>query len=252
MKRFLAMNVMLVLAACAQKPGGSSDQPTLSTTPGGAALPIDHPPLDGSGGTGGGGGSGGTGGTGGSGYVSGGARRLSLQQLRASLPVVLGNNVVTDAGITWNAGIYNLFDANAAALGEPDFLNTVDENLEPSPLYLKFMGDAARAACNTALTSDYARPTAASRAILRFASTTDTVATNANAVNANLRYLKLRFHGIKVADTDVDSIASYRQLFIDGVTTAANGAASPTAAHVKEGWRVVCVALLTAPEYHIY
>jgi hypothetical protein len=56
---------------------------------------------------------------------------------------------------------------------------------------------------------------------------------------------------VKVADTDDFGIASYRKLFDDTVKAAA-GSSTPTAANVTEGWRAVCVALLTAPEYHFY
>jgi hypothetical protein len=77
------------------------------------------------------------------------------------------------------------------------------------------------------------------------------VASNKANVDANLRYLKLRFHGVKVADSDDVPIATLRKLFDDSVKAAA-GTSTPTAAHVKEGWRTVCVALLQAPEYHLY
>jgi len=77
------------------------------------------------------------------------------------------------------------------------------------------------------------------------------VATNRAGVDQNLSFLKLRFHGIKVAAGDDAPLAPLRKLFDDAVKGAA-GTATPNATHVKEGWRTVCVALLMAPEYHLY
>lgn len=175
---------------------------------------------------------------------SGGAQRLSVKQLRSSLPVLLG-------GETWKIGTANGFDTRSVTLGEPDYIVVVDENLEPSPLYVKFMQDMARDACNRAMVADVAQATMSMRSIEKFVGLTDTVASNKAGVDANLRYLRLAFHGMKVAPTDDQPIAALRTLFDDTVK-AAKGAGTVTQAHVTEGWRTVCVALLTAPEYHLY
>lgn len=66
------------------------------------------------------------------------------------------------------------------------------------------------------------------------------------------RYLKLRFHGVKVAADDVQTLAPLRTLFDTVVTKAQGTSAQPTAAHVQTGWHAVCVALVTDPEFHIY
>jgi hypothetical protein len=240
----LAAAALVLVSACSTQPVQPPDQnPTLNLGNTEPVMPFDHPPL----GTGGGGGSGGGGGAGGgsaNGPLSGGTQRLSVKQLRNSLPVILG-------GETWKIGAANGFDTRSITLGEPDYISIVDENLEPSPLYLKFMTDMARDACNRAMLADVAQPTMASRSIEKFVGLTDTVATNAAGVDANLRYLRLAFHGIKVAPTDELPISSLRKLFDDAVK-AAKGTGTLTQAHVTEGWRTVCVALLTAPEYHLY
>lgn len=236
------------------------------TTP---VMPLDHPPIDGiGGGTGAGGGSGGGtgagggtgggttgggtgggvtgGGTGGGGVatpMSAGVQRLTVRQLAQSLPIVLGGN-------TWMIGTTNGFNARSATLGEPDYINVVDENLEASSLYQKFMGDMARDGCTRTANADAALAQN-SRVLMRFVALTDTVTSNRNGVDANLRYLKLRFHGVKVADTETAPLDGLRTVFEAAVRGAA-GTNTPTAAHVKEGWRAVCVSLLTAPEYHLY
>ena len=243
-----------VFAACSEAPSSPPPSgPSLDVHDDGPVMPLDHPPVGGGeavtgGGSGGGGGGLATGGGGGGGAVAVGprsaeAQRLTVRQLAQSLPVVLGGN-------TWMVGSANGFNTRGATLGEPDYLGTVDENLEASTLYQKFMGDMARDGCTRAANADAALA-ANTRVLMRMVALTDTVASNAAGVDSNLRYLKLRFHGVKVAATDSASLAGLRTVFTDAVRGAA-GTGTPTAAHVKEGWRAVCVALLTAPEYHLY
>lgn len=237
-----------VFAACSEAPVPSQPSgPSLDVRDDGPVLPLDHPPVGGGDAVTGGGTGGGvaTGGGGGGAVVPSSAepQRLSVRQLAQSLPVVLGGN-------TWMVGSANGFNSRSATLGEPDYLGTVDENLEASTLYQKFMADAARDGCTRAANADAALA-ANTRVLMRMVSLTDTVTGNASAVDANLRYLKLRFHGVKIATSDTTSVAGLRTVFSDAVRGAA-GTGSPTAAHVKEGWRAVCVALLTAPEYHLY
>lgn len=267
------------LVACTEEVAPPQSGPSLDVQDEGPVLPLDHPPIEGFGGgvaAGGGSGTGGSGGGsaggsgggagggvstgGGSGGAGGGAtgggggsaptgpasadaQRLTVRQLAQSLPVVLGGN-------TWMVGSNNGFNARSATLGEPDYIGVVDENLEASTLYQKFMGDMARDGCTRTANADAALA-ANARVLMRFVALTDTATSNAAAVDTNLRYLKLRFHGVKVAATDTSSISGLRTVFTEAVRGAA-GTATPTAAHVKEGWRAVCVALLTAPEYHLY
>lgn len=244
----------LLLAGCVEEPGGGDPRvPTVNTTDTNV-MPFDHPMVGGVGGgsgTGGGGvgGSGGTGGGSVAGPSSSLAQRLSVGQLRSSLPVILGTDG-TGASVTWRVGAAVGFDTRSATLGEADYLNRVDDDLEPSPLYVKFMFDMARDSCNRVITADAARAPSA-KVLTRYVNATDTVASAKANVDRNLRSLRLAFHGVKVADTDDGGIATYRKLFDDAVKAAA-GAGTPNAANVTEGWRAVCVALLTAPEYHFY
>ncbi|MBL8954184.1 MAG: hypothetical protein JNK82_25630 [Myxococcaceae bacterium] len=249
---------LLFVTACTVDPiGGGKGGPSVSTTDT-DVLPFDHAGIGGTGGgasaTGGGssgtgGGSSGTGGGSAAGVVSGGSQRLSVAQLRSSLPVILGSDSAGNP-VTWRIGTAVGFDTRSATLGEADYLNRVDDDLEPSPLYLKFMFDMAKDSCNRVITADAARA-AGAKVLTRFVGPTDTVTSARANVDRNLRSLRLQFHGIKVEGGDDAGIAAYRKLFDDAVKGAA-GAGSPTAAHVTEGWRAVCVALLTAPEYHLY
>lgn len=250
MNRLVSACLVVVLGACSQgvvqPPAPVVKDPSLVVTENGPALPFDHPAILGGGAAGGGGAGGGSTGGGGvvmTGPASAGSQRLSVRQLAQSMNIALG-------GSTWMVGSTNGFDSRSRTLGEADYIGVVDENLEPSSLFLKFMDDAAKDACTRAVNADQTKA-ANQRVIYKSVSLTDTAASNATGIDQNLVYLKLRFHGIKVSPTDDATLAPLRKLFDDSVKGAA-GTATPTAAHVKEGWRAVCVGLLMAPEYHLY
>lgn len=232
--RFLHVGLFLLpLAGCQGFISGEGDDPDgkpVDQAPNTNVNPTDHPPLDAP-------------------ITSAGNRRLSVEQLRRSLPVVFGNDE-NGSPITWKIGTKIGLDDNSDTLGEADYINTTEDNLEPSPLYVKFVDDAARDVCNRRLTADLAASDSSERVLYAKVETTDTSATAGSAIDANIRHLGLRFWGVKLAD-DPSSTAGMHQLFDKAVESAAAGK-TPTEANVKEGWRAVCVALVTAPEFHIY
>lgn len=238
---FALASVALALTACDKSPPNHREDPPpaddlqVDVTPGPDTLPIDHPPIDQP--------------PVDDGKVSADVQRVSLHQLERSISAVLGNDANGNP-ITWMLGNANGFSRYGPTLGVADFINTTEENLEPSALYLKFAGDMARDVCNRALAADAQRTVATERVITRFAAPTDTVQSAPAAVDENLRYLKLRFHGVHV-DGDGAKLAPLKTLFATAVEKAA-GTGTPTAAHVRTGWHAVCVALITDPEFHLY
>ena len=226
-----------VLAGATACSSGSGDPapggPGVGVDERGPQTPIDHTPVD-------------------PGKIvkSAAARRFSVQQLRRSLPKLFGLDA-DDKGITWMVGTNEGLTRFDDPLGDPDFLDTTEQGLEPSPLYLKFMDDAARDVCNRALVADAAKEAQADRVLLRHVDIGDTAESAAAAVAENMRYLKLRFHGAYVAKGDDAAIAPLITLFSDA--TAAAAAADPPAAEpASEGWRAVCVGLVLSPEFHVY
>lgn len=177
-------------------------------------------------------------------------RRLSVDQWRASFPVIFGSDS-KGRPITWNLDGNKpaLEGSIAASLGEPDYIVNTDEALEPSLLYAKFADDAARSLCTQVLDADDVRTDPNTRVLLRFASKEDSVASNAAAIDANLRYLKLRFHGIYVPKEDTAATEPLRNLF--AAAALASTAPEPIQ-KTRDAWKVVCVALVTAPEFHVY
>jgi hypothetical protein len=222
MVRSILAALLVSAAACTER------KPSLTVSELGPALPAEHPsvPVD---------------------PVSRRTNRVSIAQLKNTFPIVFGNDAA-GRPITWTVSVAgkqeNGFEVFAGTLGVPDYLINTDEALDPSPLYLKFMDDAARDACDKALIADYGRSERAARTLLRYV---DLGATEAG-VSENLKYLKLRFHGVKATDADVERL---KGLFVTVVASAAAGA-NPTETHTREGWRAVCVALATAPEFHLY
>jgi len=195
------------------------------------APPLDHPAVD-------------------QHRSSAGARRLSTDQLRSSLPVVMGNDV-NGAPITWtlNNGTPAIAGNVARSLGEPDYIDRTEEALEPQMLYAKFASDAANDVCEKALVADAARAEAKTRVLLRFATPTDLAANSAATIDENLRYLTLRFFGVRVSPSDSSRIAPLRKVF----TEASRGQTiTDPAVQARAGWKAVCVALLTSPEFHLY
>jgi hypothetical protein len=172
------------------------------------------------------------------------ARRLSVAQLKASFDLLFA---VDDAGepVGWRTPEgADAFAVNAMLLGEPDWLVSTAENLDPTLLYAKLLDDAARQACDRTLALDMTRPEPQARVLLPFVTSGETVQSNPTAVDANLRYLRLRFHQIDTPPGVEEPILALRELF--------SRATQDNAEQPLEGWRAVCVALVTAPEFSIY
>lgn len=228
----LGVTLLGVLPACH---GASDGGPELGKKGDGNSPPLDHPPVD-------------------PGLLpvsSRESRRLSLAQLRAVFPIAFGNEADGTTPITWHVGAAEGFTKYASSLGEPDYIEVTEENLDASPMYAKFMDDAARDVCTRALAADASKTDASKRVVMRFASDADTVQSNASAIDKNLRYLSLRLFGQKVADDDSETLAGLRTVF-DTTAKESAGSSEPGAVDVEAGWKAVCVAMVVAPEFHVY
>ncbi|WP_394832687.1 hypothetical protein LVJ94_39905 [Pendulispora rubella] len=175
--------------------------------------------------------------------------RLSVEQLRASLLAATGytwmaSRVVNDpdslAGVTYLPDA-DMLEALAATLGRPDYVTSTSEAIEPAVTFSKLAGDAARSSCRMSVKAD---TTAAEkeRRILRYATAKDTLVSNSDAIRRNLSYLVLRFWGRTLAPNDAQ-LAPLVTLFEKA--TAAPG--TPV-----EGWRAVCIAMATDPQFLTY
>lgn len=156
------------------------------------------------------------------------ARRLSVDELRRSIPELFD-------GITWTVPVARQeqvgFDALSRTLGEADYIQSTVNNLDPTPLFAKFMDDMAGDVCRKAIDRDAGIPSPSNRTIMREAD-----------VDSNLRYLRLKLHGLQVAAGSMEGLEDLRALFDE--IFAESGA--------EDAWFGVCVAMVTAPEFMAY
>jgi hypothetical protein len=173
------------------------------------------------------------------------ARRLRIDALAAAMTRVAGTDV-NGAPLQWKVNNVDGFSdaAFGKALGRPDYRNVTDENPTSSAMYLKLVGDAARDLCTQMAKNDQKRIDPATRTLFPKAAI-DGTATEAD-VDANLRYLLLRFLGLRLA-SDHPMVTKLRGVYDAGVATSAEGSAIAPEA---EGWRGVCVALYESPLFH--
>jgi len=164
-------------------------------------------------------------------------RRVTVDQLRRSLPALFGGETWTYEG-TGNgrdARTYQLLDTLSRTLGEADYNEVTTPNVDPSPLFQKFMEDLAAQLCAKGLARDADGGSDVEKLIVPYP--TD--------VDANLRFLRLKFHGIYVsedAETDTDGLDDLRGLY--EAIEADTGA--------NDAWLGVCIAMVTAPEFLAY
>lgn len=148
-----------------------------------------------------------------------GPRRMSVDQLERSL----------DQLADLPPGTVKLPADLAVTLGRPDYQRVTEEQLEPTPLFMKFMLDLGAIYCSNLAAFEPQRP-AEQKFFTRFAT-----------VGENVRYLVLRFTGIEGSGADAYATrleAAYEQ---------GSQAAAPLA-----GYQTVCVSLFTAPEFLLY
>ncbi len=187
-------------------------------------------------------------------------RRLSVDQLRGSLLAATGftwfaQRTVSDpesASGSTRVPDADMLEVLAATLGRADYVTTTKESLDPAVTFAKLASDAARSACRASIDADV--QSKGERRIVRFVGTSDTVASNSDGVTKNLAYLALRFWGRRIEPADPE-LRALTQLF-DRASTAPpsrdeNGR-ERNASRPPDGWRAVCIAMATDPQFLTY
>lgn len=182
-------------------------------------------------------------------------RRLNIDQLNDAM-------VRASGGIAWtelNRDVeVNQFDQLARTLGKPDYIQNTEEDLEPTILFQKFLGDASRSVCAKMLERDLAvveieqeyaqRPfedapeDLPQKTLLMHVTPEDTIDNNPEAVDANLRAMLMRFHGRVVAEHDDAALANWRWLL----------KSSRHVAEPAQAWNAMCIALFTHPDFYSF
>jgi hypothetical protein len=165
-------------------------------------------------------------------------RRMDLDQLSDAIRRATG-------GVGWvemkDGKEVDLFEQLGATLGKPDFLEQVSEDRDPTALFHKFLGDAARFVCTELVERELAA-LPKDRVLMSLVDPADTVQTSPDAVDANLRMLAMRYHGRELA-AGSPALLQWRWLF----ESATHVAGDPIV-----GWRTVCVGLITHPDFYSY
>jgi hypothetical protein len=165
-------------------------------------------------------------------------RRMDIAQLDASMNVVSGGIGWTE--IDGDGQETNLFETLGATLGVPDYVTRTREDLSASVVFEKFLGDASRSICSAMVGREMGGPT--ERVLMKHVSDSDDWESNPVAIEANMRYLLLRFHGVKLGPGD-PGLQSWIWLFR---SSTHDGSAPPIA------WHTLCVALFTHPDFYSY
>ena len=162
-------------------------------------------------------------------------RRMDLDQLQAAISTATG-------GIYWgmDEGTYK-FRSLAQTLGAPDYLDITTEDLSPNMLFQKFLGDAARNVCDQLIDREL-QSAENDRLFLVHVAEGDTLESNPDGVEDNLRYLMSRFHSRQV-DSGSHLLNPWTWLFESSLHVTDD---PPSA------WRTICVGLITHPDFYSY
>jgi hypothetical protein len=162
-------------------------------------------------------------------------RRMDLDQLDAAFVAATG-------GLTWTENGVNQWQALAPTLGRPDFLTSTEEDLTPSLLFEKFLGDAARKTCTDLFAREAATP-AAQRVFFVGVNPDERSTALGSRLDANLQRLLLRFHGRDTRQPGTEgALDGWRWLWL-----SVEHLESP-----RSAWMATCVALIEHPDFYTY
>ena len=182
-----------------------------------------------------------------------GVRRMTVDELEASLTIVAGTDA-QGVPIRWQAIVAGQNvdalsdDGFGTMLGRPDYVSRTREDTNPNALYAKFVSDAARNVCNQMMAASLHADDDPAREPTLWRDAPIQGASDAN-ISANLRYLGLRFWGVRHTDSD-PAMVSLRRVY-DAARTAYTPEPLAEQPPSAIGWRAVCVALIEDPAFHL-
>lgn len=168
-----------------------------------------------------------------------GRRRMDIDQLETAIKQVSN-------GLTWTEKASNgteteLFKTLAVTLGKPDHIQITTEDLSASLLFEKFLSDAANNVCRKLVERELTQPMT-ERVLMMTVEPEDTIYEAEAAVEANLRLLVSHYHSRVLEPYDLE-LDPWLWLF---------ESASHVTQDPAQGWRAVCVGLLTHPDFYTY
>ena len=182
-----------------------------------------------------------------------GIRRMTVDQLDAAVQITAGTDLEGQP-IMWTQEyrdeVLNAYDDRVFGemLGRPDYISSTEEDVSPSPQYIKFSRDMAMAVTNKMIAADLGRAPQDEKTLWRYAPI-DGSATDAQ-ISENIRHLVLRYLGLRL-DPASPQVVALVQLFEKAVASVDKPELLPH--HVSvEGWRNVSVALFEDPAFHLH
>lgn len=193
-------------------------------------------------------------------HVGRAARRMNVRQFREALRGATGQiwvarRTVSDPDSpsgTTTVPDADMLEVLSATLGRADYANTTRNSIDPGVTFAKLAGDAARYACGAAVRND-AMVARGERRIMREVEPDTTAASDREAVRRNISELALRFWGRTIApgDSQLDPLVRVFET-TSTLPAAREGTTMRAAATPSDGWRAVCVALATDPQFLTY
>ena len=168
-------------------------------------------------------------------------RRMTVAQLDRAILTATG-------GIGWIANEwdgYSMWQELAPTLGVPDYFRRVRTDLNPSMTFQKFLSDGANVICTNLIIHEQNLEPGERVFFVHIPPGINPI-NDAEATDANIQMLLLRFHGKSIA-TDSAQIEPWRNLVN---TIAAN--AGPWFGDWLEAWTGMCIALLKHPDFYSY
>ena len=168
-----------------------------------------------------------------------GRRRMNIDQLETAIKQVA-------SGLTWtevasNGTETDLFVSLSLTLGKPDFIQATQEDLSASLLFEKFLSDAANNVCRKLADKEVSLPID-QRVLMMTVEPEQTIYDAPDAVEENMRLLLRHYHA---RNYDAGSVELDPWLWL--FESASHVANSPA-----QGWRAVCVGLMTHPDFFSY
>ncbi len=165
--------------------------------------------------------------------------RMDVDQLDASL--------FAATGMHWEVGGTNQLTRFRATLGVPNYATSTHEDLEPSPLFLKFVDDAARSVCTRLLDAESTEGST-DHVFLVHTDLDDRLPADQDAIDQNLAMLLARYHS-RVVEPGSEELDPWRSLWSSSLALTANEMGETDA---ETAWRTVCVALVDHPDFYLY
>ncbi|MFO0708205.1 MAG: hypothetical protein U0353_00110 [Sandaracinus sp.] len=166
--------------------------------------------------------------------------RMDIDQLDASL--------FAATGLHWEVGSTNQLTRFRATLGVPNYATSTHEDLEPSPLFLKFVDDAARSVCTRLLDAESAEGST-DHVFLVHADLEDRLPADQEAIDQNLAMLLARYHS-RVIEPGSEELDPWRSLWSSSLALTRDMTSGEDDA--ETAWRTVCVALIDHPDFYLY